>query len=300
MQTIFITGSNGLTGQKLLAQAQNLDTTRIIAIAKSENKAKLPPNAIFAQIDLTDKAKLAEIFAKYSPQIVIHTAALTLPDSCEQDKANAYLQNVTVVENLLEVCKKTQSFLLHFSTDFVFDGKKGKYSEDDITNPISYYGFTKAEAEKKIMASLVPFAIIRTCLVYGKNPHTSRSNIVDWVKNNLEKGNAIRVVNDQFRTPTLVDDLARATWAIALQKHTGIWHISGNEYLTPYQMAIQTANFFGLDASLISATNATEFIEIAKRPLKTGFTIAKAQEILGFMPHTFAEGLAKMQTQANI
>lgn len=309
MKTILITGSNGLTGQKLLLQAKLIPAIKVIAVAKSENKADLANNTSFVQLDLTDKMALQHLFAIHKPDIVIHTAALTLPDSCENDKENAYLQNVTVVENLLEVCKQHQSFFVHLSTDFVFDGEKGNYDENDLPNPISYYGYTKLEAERKILACanidtyihehahthVIDYAIIRTCLVYGKNPYMSRSNIVLWVKNNLEQGKHIKVVNDQFRTPTFVDDLAAAIWTIALQKHRGIWHISGNEYVSPYQMALQVADFLKLDASLISPTHAKEFIEIAKRPLKTGFNIDKAQKIFGFKPHSFLEGLKKME-----
>ncbi len=303
MKTILITGSNGLTGQKLLLQAKSIINIKVIAVAKSENKSDLASNTSFVQLDLTDKMALQHFFAIHKPDVVIHTAALTLPDSCENDKENAYLQNVIVVENLLEVCKQYKSFFVHFSTDFVFDGEKGNYDENDLPNPISYYGFTKLEAEKKIIAyanvhtniQVINYAIIRTCLVYGKNPYMSRSNIVLWVKNNLEQGKPIKVVNDQFRTPTLVDDLAAATWTIALQKYTGIWHISGNDYLSPYQMALQVADFLKLDVSLISPTHAKEFIEIARRPLKTGFSIAKAQKTFGFKPHSFLEGLKKME-----
>lgn len=294
METIFITGTNGLLGQKLLAQVSLAWNYQIIAIAKSENQAQLQQNTKFVQLDLTNSQKVKELFEIYQPTAIIHTAALTLPDVCEQDKTTAYLQNVGVVENLVELCKIAGTFLVHLSTDFIFDGRKGLYNETDEPSPVNYYGFTKLVAEKKVLESGISAAIVRTCLVYGQNPYMSRGNIVTWVKNNLEQKKAIKVVADQFRTPTLVDDLAWACWQIALQKADGIWHVSGNEYLSPYEMAQKVASFYFLDNQLISPTNEKEFVEIAKRPLKTGFDISKAQTLLGFQPTNFLEGLSKM------
>lgn len=298
METIFITGTNGLLGQKMVSQVTQtlapILNYQVIAIAKSENKVQLPQNTKFVQLDLTNYQKTKELFQVYQPKIIIHTAALTLPDVCEKDKTTAYLQNVGVVENLVELCKITDTFLVHLSTDFVFDGRKGLYHEKDEPSPVNYYGFTKLVAEKKVLESGIAASIVRTCLVYGQNAYMSRGNIVTWVKSNLEQKKAIKVVADQFRTPTLVDDLARACWQIALQKASGIWHISGNEYLSPFEMAQKIASFYGLNSQLISPTNEKEFIEIAKRPLKTGFDISKAQNILGFQPISFLEGLSKM------
>ena len=138
---------------------------------------------------------------------------------------------------------------------------------------------------------------IRTVLVYGVTKDQSRSNIVLWVKKSLEEGKPIRLVNDQWRTPTLAEDLAMGCLLAAKKKATGIFHISGTEMLTPYDIAIQTANFFGLDKSLIQKTDSSEFKQPAARPPKTGFIIDKAKRELGYKPHTFAEGLAVLAVQ---
>jgi dTDP-4-dehydrorhamnose reductase len=294
MQNIFITGSNGLTGQKLLTQVHENLVIKIVAIAKTENKVNLSPNTTFVQLDLINHQATQELFAIHCPTILIHTAAMTLPDSCEQNQTEAYRQNVEVVENLITCCAKHNTFFVHLSTDFVFDGTRGLYAENDLPNPVNYYGYTKFIAEKRVQESQISWAIIRTCLVYGYNNYMNRSNIVLWVKNNLENKKPIKVVADQFRTPTLVDDLAKAAWQIALEKQQGIWHISGNDYLSPFEMASQIADFFGLDNNLITPTTEKEFLEIAKRPLKTGFNITKAQEKLGFVPTPFKMGLQKM------
>jgi dTDP-4-dehydrorhamnose reductase len=120
------------------------------------------------------------------------------------------------------------------------------------------------------------------------------------VRKNLLAGKAIRVVNDQWRTPTLAEDLALGCLLMAGNKSQGIYHISGEEYTNPYQIALETARFFGLNESLISATNASEFKEVGKRPPKTGFNIAKAKIELGFKPRSLTEGLQLVKSQLDL
>ena len=138
------------------------------------------------------------------------------------------------------------------------------------------------------------WAIIRTCLVYGNTLDGTRSNIITWVKENLEQKKKIRVVNDQIRTPTYVEDLAKGILLAIEKRAKGVYHISGNEILTPYQMAIKTAEFFSLDKNLIEEVNASNFSQIAKRPQRTGFDISKAKTELGYEPMSFEEGLEMM------
>jgi dTDP-4-dehydrorhamnose reductase len=128
-------------------------------------------------------------------------------------------------------------------------------------------------------------------LVYGIVGDMSRTNIILWVKDSLEKGKNINVVTDQFRTPTLAEDLAVGCWQIADNEATGIFNISGKDFLTPYEMAIKTADFFGLDKNLIAMANSSTFSQPAKRPPRTGFIIDKATAILGYKPHSFEQGI---------
>jgi dTDP-4-dehydrorhamnose reductase len=134
-------------------------------------------------------------------------------------------------------------------------------------------------------------------LVYGIVSDMSRSNIILWVKKSLEEGKNIKVVTDQFRTPTLAEDLAQGCWLITDKEAEGIFHISGKDFLTPYEMAIKTADFFELDKSLISQANADNFTQPAKRPAKTGFVLDKAINILGYNPVSFEEGIAIVAEQ---
>ncbi|HRG80224.1 MAG TPA: sugar nucleotide-binding protein, partial [Cyclobacteriaceae bacterium] len=166
-----------------------------------------------------------------------------------------------------------------------------------IAKPVNYYGESKLAGEQAVQKSKLKWAILRTVLVYGVTPDLSRSNIVLWVKKSLEEGKTINVVNDQWRTPTLAEDLAMGCYLAASKKATGIYHISGEEMMTPFDIANQTAEIFKLDKSLIKPADSSTFKQPAMRPPKTGFIITKAKQDLGYQPHTFQQGLALLASQ---
>jgi dTDP-4-dehydrorhamnose reductase len=201
--------------------------------------------------------------------------------------------NIHGTVSMITSAELINAHFIHISTDFVFDGEKGDYKEDDHMNPVNWYGFTKIQAESMVETSNVEWAIVRTCLVYGDSVG-GRSNIVSWVKQSLQTGKQIKVVTDQWRTPTWAGDLAKGILLIINKKATGIYHISGKDKMTPYDMAIKTAAHFHLDASLIERTDASSFTQPARRPPKTGFNITKAITELGFEPLSFDESLGRL------
>lgn len=290
-----MTGANGLLGQKLVALLASAPENEVMATGRGGQRIPAGP-FVWQSCDLTDEAALAALLHEAKPDCIIHCAAMTQVDECEQHPEACQQQNVSATHYLLQHSPK-DAFFLYVSTDFVFDGEKGMYRETDLPNPISVYGHSKWKAEQLVVDSGHAYAIVRTVLVYGVTPGMSRSNLVLWVKNSLEADKRIQVVNDQWRTPTLAEDLAWACAKIGLEKHRGFWHISGPEVLTPYQMALATARFFGLDESLITAAEASTFSQPGKRPQKTGFDISKAQQALGFNPKSFDEGLAVLRLQ---
>ena len=297
---ILITGSNGLLGQKLVALLAGNEAYETVATAKGENRLSLTEGYQFLEMDVTDAFQVDEVLQIIKPNVIIHTAAMTNVDQCEMEKEACWKLNVTAVEILVQACKKHDIFLEHVSTDFVFDGTSGPYKEEDAPNPISFYGWSKYAAEKAVMHSEIYWAIARTVLVYGIAHDMSRSNIILWVKNSLETGKAIKVVTDQFRTPTLAEDLAMGCFLIADQEAKGIFHISGKDFLTPYEMATMAADYFSLDKSLISPTDASSFTQPARRPPRTGFDLTKSRNILGYEPHTFREGIALVAKQIGV
>lgn len=293
---ILVTGCNGLLGQKLVELISSQPDYYLIATAKSKLIPELPRGE-FHQLDVTEHASVELVISKTQPDVVINTAAMTQVDQCEFEKEKCWQANVTAVEYLVSACKKHNVHLVHLSTDFIFDGTHGPLDENEKPNPLSYYGESKLAGELAVQKSDISWAILRTVLVFGVTKDMSRSNIVLWVKKSLEEGKTINVVNDQWRTPTLAEDLAQGCFLAAKKKARGIYNISGEEMMTPYDIAIATADFFKLNKSLIQQTDSTKFTQPAKRPPKTGFIIDKAKRELGYQPRSFKEGLALLAKQ---
>jgi dTDP-4-dehydrorhamnose reductase len=298
MKKVLITGSNGLLGQKLVHLLTKNPAYYTFATSRGANRINGDfQNFEYHSLDITNREAVLQAISALKPHYVINTAAMTNVDQCESEQELCRAMNVDAVSYLVEACALNDAFLLHLSTDFIFDGEAGPYDEEAMGNPLSFYGESKLDAERLVIKSNIRWAIARTVLVYGIAQDMSRSNIVLWVKNSLENGKVINVVDDQWRTPTLAEDLARGCELIIANNATGIYNISGKEMLTPYDMAIKTADFFRLDKSLINRTDSTKFTQPAKRPLKTGFIITKAQQDLIYRPHTFEEGIRLMVRQ---
>lgn len=293
---ILVTGSNGLLGQKLIALLQNDPGVYPIATARGESVVKLE-RAAFRPMDVTNRDQVLGVVKEEKPEVIIHTAAMTQVDDCETQREQCWNANVSAVQYLAEACALNNVHLVHVSTDFIFDGTEGPLDETAKPAPVNYYGESKLAAEQFIIKQNIKWAILRTVLVYGITSDMSRSNIVLWVKNSLEAGKPIKVVNDQWRTPTLAEDLAMGCYLAAVKKATGVYHISGKDFLSPYDIAIATAEYFKLDKSLISATDSNTFKQPARRPLKTGFIIDKANRDLGYSPLSFKEGLSVIDRQ---
>jgi dTDP-4-dehydrorhamnose reductase len=296
MKKILITGANGLLGQKLIAQLEGNTYWNVLATSRGENR--LPGSSIaYQSLNIEDRQEVFGTIAAFKPDVILHTAAMTHVDQCEQNREDCWRANVEAVQHLVAAAEQTGAFLLHVSTDFIFDGEAGPYDEHAEPAPVNYYGESKLEAEKLVQRCQAPWAIARTVLVYGITNSLSRSNIILWVKNSLEQGKPIKVVDDQWRSPTLAEDLAMGCLLIAKQKAEGIWHIAGKDFLSPYQMAVMTADYFGLDKSLMTRADSTTFTQPALRPPKTGFIIDKARTKLGYEPHSFEEGIAIVARQ---
>lgn len=297
MKTILVTGSNGLLGQKLVELLTQQSDKKVIATARGENRLPFKEGYDYFSMDITKPEEVASVIQKTMPDVIIHGAAMTNVDQCEFEKETCWAQNVKAVEYMVEACRKHDIFLCHVSTDFIFDGAAGPYTEEGEANPLSFYGWSKYAAEKVVQHSGIRWAIARTVLVYGIAFDMSRSNIILWVKKSLEEGKNIKVVTDQWRTPTLAEDLAMGCFLIADKEAEGVFNISGKDLLTPYEMAMMTADYFGLDKGLIAEADSSNFTQPAKRPARTGFVLDKSNEILGYNPHTFKEGIAILASQ---
>lgn len=298
---VLITGANGLLGQKLIALLSSYDDLSLVATSLGKPRFSKEYSFVeYYSLDISQRDHVFDIVHLVKPDIVIHTAAMTNVDQCELQQDDCWKVNVQSVVHLLHAAEAYDSFFIHLSTDFIFAGDNRSLTEDATPNPINFYGKSKLQAEHLIQRSRLRYAILRTALVYGLVPDMSRSNLVLWVKKSLELGQPINVVDDQYRTPTLAEDLAMGCYLVANQKATGIFNISGGEVFTPYEMAVQVANVFGLDKSLISRIKSSQFIQAAKRPPETELVINKARLELGFKPHSFQEGLSLVEKQLSV
>lgn len=299
MTKILITGSNGLIGQKISEQLLTMEDLGFLATSYSANKLPAVRNN-FELLDITQAAQVKQMVADFNPDIIINCAGMTQVDPCEEDQKACWEVNTEAVNHLIDAANSSGARLVQLSTDFVFSGNTGLYSETDIPGPISFYGLSNWEAEQRIQTHCTNFAIVRTVLVYGVTALKSRSNLVLWVKESLENGQSIRVVDDQFRTPTLAEDVAWGTIALALCNHQGIYHISGDEYMSVFEIAQRTAEFFNLDKNLIEPVASLTLNQKGKRPPKTGFNITKARTDLKYCPHSLEQGLSVIKKQLDL
>ena len=293
---VFVTGANGLLGQHLIRQLVNEGKFTIHASGKGPSRlAYGPGNGVtYHQLDITDFKRSQALVEKISPHIIIHAAALTQPNECEADKTNCWKTNVGATRTLLKAAQKAKSYFIYISTDFVFDGLEGPYDEHATPNPVTDSGESKLLAEEMVEMSGLHWAIVRTVLVYGGKVPGGRPNFIQWVKEKLTAGEKIKVVDDQLRTPTYVEDLAKGIILVLMKHAKGLYHISGREMCTPYQLAVLVANTLGIDSSLIEKVTAETFKEPARRPLKTGFIITKAVKELGYVPVKLEEGVKRV------
>lgn len=297
MKRILVTGSNGLLGQKLTDLCLYDPRLVLIASSKGPNRHPVKEGYIYEDMDILDPLQIERVVEKYHPDTIINTAAMTNVDACESDKENCYALNVESVKSLIGLCEQHNIQLIHLSTDFIFDGENGPYSEDDQPNPLSYYGQTKLQAEQLLRQSSCRWVILRTIIVYGIVNDMSRSNIILWAKGALEKGSPINVVDDQWRMPTLAEDLAECCLLAAKKNAEGIFNASGKDMLSILELVKKVAEYWKLDQSLIKAISANSLNQAARRPKRTGFVLDKSRNVLGYNPRSFEEGLAFVDAQ---
>lgn len=295
---ILITGSNGLLGQKLVAALRDDADVQLIATSRGADRTPQPLGDRYRAMDITVQAEVDRVFDEVRPDAVIHGAAMTNVDACETDPEACALQNITATKHLVQAAKRHGSHFILLSTDFIFDGLNGPYKEDDAPAPLSIYGNSKLEGERIVKsAGLRKWSIARTIIVYGVAPGLSRSNVVLWAKSALEKGQPIKVVDDQWRMPTLAEDLADGCIRVAKQGATGIYHLCGPDGMSILELVQRVGAYFDLDTSVVTAVKSDTLGQPAKRPPRTGFIIDKARRELGYAPRGFEEGLSVVREQ---
>lgn len=294
---VLITGANGLLGQKLIDLYLTKSDRVVVGSGVGPCRHPQKDQFQYVELDITDEAKVLSVLTELAPDTVINTAAMTNVDACENDHLGCDRLNVDAVRFLVKACNAIHAHLIHISTDFIFDGTHGPLSENEVPKPLSYYGWSKYKGEQEVTEHCACYTILRTVLVYGVVADMSRSNIVLWAKGALEKQQPMKVVNDQFRTPTLAEDLAMGCYLAESKFVKGIFNISGKDFLRIDELVFRVADFFGYDKACVSTTSSEMLNQPAKRPPITGFIIDKARRELGYEPHSFEEGLALISKQ---
>ena len=288
---ILITGSNGLLGQKLSDVYLAQNEVIWLATGKGANRHPQKEKMDYAQMDICNEEEVNAVLDAFKPTVVIHTAAMTQVDDCEFEKEACVALNIDAVAHLARKSAEMDFRLVHLSTDFIFDGTKEMYTETDEANPLSYYGWSKLEAEKRVQELAKDYVILRTVLVYGKVADMSRSNIMLWAYNTLKEGKSAKVVDDQFRTPTLAEDLALGCVLAANATEVGIYNIAGPEFLSIYDLVSKIAQMYDFSMENIEKVSSATLNQPAKRPPITGLDIAKARRDWGYSPRSLEEGI---------
>ena len=292
---LLITGSNGLLGQKIVANciAQAID---FLAISSGDNRNPTCPESNYTSIDITD-SNAVEAFIHENPCThIIHTAAMTNVDACELNPVECYKVNHLASQHLFEIAKEKNLHFTLLSTDFVFDGQQGNYSEIDAPNPLSVYGKSKSLAEQELINSAYTnWAIARTISVSGVGYHLNKSNIFSWLLKELSEGREVSLITDHFRAPTWAEDLASGCLAIIRHQQTGIFHLCGPETLSIFEIGLRVAKYLHVSPSLIKPIDSNTLNQPAPRPPFTGFDLSKARIVLGYQPHAIEETLGLLQ-----
>lgn len=268
----------------------------ILKLSSVEKESFLDYGHEYTQLDITDKEEVKKVLKFHSPDVIINCAAFTDVDKCETERELCWKLNVDAVKNLIIAARLEDSKIVHYSTDYVFDGNKGPYTEEDKPNPISFYGRSKLASENALISSGVNFVIIRTMVLIGMGKNV-KPHFALWIINKLRNNEPINIVDDQIGNTTMADDLAYGTLKIVEKDCKGIYNIAGSDIISRFEYAMILCEVFKLNKNLISPIKTSQLNQPAPRPLNSGLIINKAASELGFQAMDSLEGLRLLKVQ---
>lgn len=278
---VLVIGGNGSLGRELL---------RILPNAIGTSRGGGDHHAL----DITDAGQVQNLVERVGPACVVNTAAMTSVDGCERDPDGARLVHVDATRHLVDACCRGGSRLIHFSTNYVFDGRSGPYSEDDPTNPLGVYGQTKLESESIVLDSDLQGVVVRTAVFYG--PENGKPNFLTWALRELVLGHPIRIVTDEWANPTYVPDLAEAVARIVSDARiAGCFHGAGPDYFTRYEMIVALCETFGLDQDLVTPVRGEDLGQAAARPKRAGLVTDAIQKTVGGVFQPYRQNLGALK-----
>ena len=311
LKSLLVLGASGLTGYKLMLLSKNrFDTYGTYNLRSwpgdddnnNNNKKSL------LKLDVIKEDDLKKVFRDIKPDIVINTTALHNVDYCEYHQEETYNINAKAVGMIADLCNNLGSRLIHISTDFIFDGKKGNYLESDSPNPLNIYAKSKLEGELQAKRS-ASYSILRPSVVYGWTPLetqglTSSSgkpmNFALWALSKMKKGEELKIVNDQFTSPTLADVLAAVALRVATKEKNELYHVSGTSCISRYEFISKVARIMGHLADYIKPIESRSFDQVAKRPMNSCLNCEKVQKDLNYELPNIDQSLAIMRSQIEI
>ncbi len=301
MKKLLVIGGTGLVGSKLLSLAGKHGFEPL-----STHNARQVRGDGSNRLDVTDRSSTLSLVEKLNPDVVVDTHALHNVDYCQTHREEAAMVNVEGTRNLVDAASRIGARFLYISTDYVFDGRKGHYQEEDSTSPLQYYAQNKVEAER-IVSRQPSFIIARPSVIYGWNalensgvPSSSGKtiNFAMFVLDKFEKNEVVRAVNDQYSSPTFADNMADALLRLAKMDVNGVYHTAGRSCVSRYEFAVKAAEIFGYPTSLVQHVLSTDFKQIAERPKNSCLSVEKAERALEMRFMTIEEGLREMKAQA--
>ncbi|MFP3257399.1 MAG: SDR family oxidoreductase [Candidatus Nanopusillus acidilobi] len=289
MRNLIIIGASGLLGSELI----KLFPDAIYTYNNTEIKHK---NAY--RLDITDQESLISLLKRFEIRDIIVTSALTDVDKCEIYPDLAYKINADPFKYITKYLKQVNGRLIQISTDYVFSGEQGNYSEEDFREPINVYGKSKKEAEDIILDSGIEYAIIRTSGIFGINKATGKTNFFLWIYNNLKENKEIYLVSDQYYSPTLNSILARAIREIYDREISGLIHFSSLDKISRLGFGYIVADIFGFDKNLIRETEMKDMKWKAKRPKDSSLNNEKAIKLLDEKPFTVFDEIKSIKLKS--
>ena len=295
---VLLTGARGLLGRKIIQLSPHYPNISLVSTARDmpKNQMNFCHSLPFFPCNLSAQEDFEKLLEQERPDTIIHTAAMTQVDACEEQPIACRRSNIDPIYTIVAYAQLHKAHVVFLSTDFVYDGCTDYfYTEDAPTNPLSQYGNSKLKAEQILCKELAnSVTVLRTALVYGYSGSGMRKNFLTWVKGELEMGKAIKVVTDQNRCPTWVDDLAHLCLRAVEVRQGGIFHACGKDYLSILQAVLQVAEIGGLDKTLIQPIETSMLQTSAERPPRTPLSIKKAIEAFDYQPHSYQQGVVKV------
>ena len=251
-------------------------------------------------LDLESRESILNSMDTAKPDIVVHCAALTDVDRCERDRELTRRVNVEGTRLLADASRRMDAHFVFVSTDYVFDGEKGSYTEEDKPHPINFYGFSKWLGERAVAELCSEHLIARSSVIYGAQPSTGKTNFALWLLQNLRQGTEVSVLCDQFVSPTLNVNLAQMLLEACERRLTGVVHLAGATRTSRYEFAVRLAEVFNLDKDLIREAEMGEMRWAARRPKDSSLVVSKAHATLEAKPMNLNEALTLLRKEIRL